>query len=143
MAVQIRRVQLWRTEIRNKLGVLAATLEPLAQAGADLSGVMEYQVPGRSTRATVKILPSTGRRAAQAAGFTLSPAPVILVEGDNRPGLAYNVTVAIAWADITVRFLSAQVVGDRYSAILGFRTDAEARRATWLIRRVAATATVS
>ena len=31
MAVNIRRVQIWRTEIQNRPGVLAATLEPLAQ----------------------------------------------------------------------------------------------------------------
>ena len=131
---------MWHTEIRNKPGVLASTLEPLAHAGVDLSLVMTYSVPGRSSRATIEILPGSGRRAAQAAqaaGFSRSPTPVLLVEGDNRPGLAYAVTNAIAWAGIAVRFLSAQVVDDRYSAILGFRTDADARKARPLIRKVA------
>ena len=63
--------------------------------------------------------------------------PILLVEGDNRPGLAYAVANTVAWAGITVRFLSAQVVGDRYSALLGFRTDEDARQGATLIRRVA------
>ena len=141
MTVKITRVELWRTEIRNKPGVLAATLEPLAQSKADLKVVMKYSVPGRSSRATVEIFPGTGRRAAVAArkaGFSVSPNPVLLVEGDNRPGLAYAVANTVAWAGISVRFLSAQVVGRRYSALLGFKTDDEARKAGSLIRRVAA-----
>ena len=141
MAVKITRVELWQTEISNRPGVLAATLEPLAQNGADLKVVMKYSVPGRSRRATVEIFPGTGRRAAsaaRAAGFSPSPTPVLLVEGANRPGLAYAVANTIAWAGIGVRFLSAQVVGKRYSALLGFKTDEEARRAGSLIRRVAA-----
>ena len=120
--------------------MLATTLEPLAHAGIDLSVVIKYSLSGRSTRATIEILPGSGRRAARAAraaGFTLSPTPVLLVEGDNRPGLAYAVTGAVAWAGIALRFLSAQVVGERYSALLGFRTDTDARKARSLIRRVA------
>jgi len=140
MAVKIRRVQMWQTSIRNRPGVLATTLEPLAHAGVDLNVVMKYSLPGRSNRATIEILAGSGRRAAraaQAAGFTVSPTPVLLVEGDNRPGLAYAVTAAVAWAGITVRFLSAQVVGERYSAILGFRNDDDADKARSLIRKVA------
>ena len=145
MAVKIRRVKMWRTSIRNRPGVLASTLEPLAQAGADLSVVMKYSLSSRSSRATVEILADSGRRttlAAHAAGFTLSPTPVLLVEGNNRPGLAYAVTTAIAWAGITVRFLSAQVVDQRYSAILGFRTEEDAIKARSLIRKVATTTKV-
>jgi hypothetical protein len=145
MAVRIRRVKMWRTSIRNRPGVLASTLEPLAQAGADLSVVMKYSLSSRSRRATVEILAGSARRttlAAHAAGFTLSPTPVLLVKGNNRPGLAYAVTTAIAWAGITVRFLSAQVVDQRYSAILGFRTEEDTIKARSLIRKVATTTKV-
>ena len=106
---------------------------------------MKYSLSSRSSQATVEILAGSGRRttlAAHAAGFTLSPTPVLLVEGNNRPGLAYAVTTAIAWAGITVRFLSAQVVDQRYSAILGFRTEEDALKARSLIRKVANTTKV-
>ena len=140
MAVKITSVELWQTEISNEPGALAATLEPLAQSGADLTVVMKYSIPGRSKRATIEIYPGKGRSnalAARKAGFSLSPTPVLLVEGTNRPGLAYAVANTIAWAGISVRFFSAQVVGSKYSALLGFKTTAQARTATSLIRRVA------
>ena len=140
MGVQITRVTLWQTEIPNQPGALGAILEPLAQSQTDLQFVAKYSLPGRSTRATVEILPRKGRRATIAirtAGFSLSPTPVLLVEGTNRPGLAYAVTNSIAWAGINLRFLSAQVVGDRYSALLGFQSDDDRRKGASLIRKVA------
>ena len=140
MSVKITHVELWRTEIANRPGVLATTLEPLAQSGVNLSVVMKYSLPGRSRRATVEIYPGKGKKAAlaaRAAGFSLSPTPVLLVEGPNRPGLAYAVANTVAWAGISVRFLSAQAVGSQYSALLGFKTSEERRKASSLIRRVA------
>jgi len=141
MAVKIKHVSLWRTNVQNRPGVLAATLEPLAHARTDLKVVICSIHPTRTRRATLEIYPGAGARAeiaARAAGFSRSPTPVLLVEGENRPGLAYAVANAIAWAGIDLRFLSAQVVGSRYSALLGFKTDQEARDTASLIRRVAA-----
>ena len=143
MAVTIKRVMLWQTEIKNEPGALSAVLEPLAQAGMDLHAVMNRCIPGRRGRATVEILPRSGRRAsalARAAGFSQSPTEALLVEGTNRPGLAYAVANSIAWAGISLRFLSAQSAGEHYSALLGFRTPAERRKGESLIRRVAADA---
>lgn len=40
MAVTIKRVMLWQTEIRNEPGALSAVLEPLAQVGLDLHAVI-------------------------------------------------------------------------------------------------------
>ena len=143
MAVTIKRVMLWQTEIKNEPGALSAVLEPLAQAGLDLHAVMNRYIPGRNDRATVEILPGSGRKAtalARAAGFSQSPTETLLVEGVNRPGLAYAVANSIAWAGISLRFLSAQSAGEHYSALLGFRTPAERRKGESLIRKVAADA---
>lgn len=143
MAVTIKRVLLWQTEIKNEPGALSAVLEPLAQAGMDLHAVMNRCIPGRRGRATVEILPRSGRRAsalARAAGFSQSRTEALLIEGINRPGLAYAVANSIAWAGISLRFLSAQSAGEHYSALLGFRTPAERRKGESLIRKVAADA---
>ena len=94
----------------------------------------------RSQPRPAPVLPGAGRRAtalARAAGFSQSPIEALVVEGVNRPGLAYAVANSIAWAGISLRFLSAQIAGERYSALLGFRTPAERRRGASLIRRVA------
>jgi ACT domain-containing protein len=42
MAVSVKKVTLWRTEVENKPGTLAKILAPLAEAGADLQVVMGY-----------------------------------------------------------------------------------------------------
>ena len=40
MAVIVSKAVLWRKEIDNRPGMLGSTLEPLAEAGADLHVVM-------------------------------------------------------------------------------------------------------
>ena len=45
MAVTIKRVSLWQTEIKNEPGALSAVLEPLAQAGMDLHAVINRCIP--------------------------------------------------------------------------------------------------
>jgi ACT domain-containing protein len=45
MAVTVKKAILWRKEIDNRPGMLANTLEPLSEAGADLQVVMAYRYP--------------------------------------------------------------------------------------------------
>ena len=47
VAVSIRKITLWRTEVEHRPGALAELLEPLAAAGADLQTVMGYRIPGQ------------------------------------------------------------------------------------------------
>ncbi len=89
-ALSVKRITLWRREVENQPGVLATTLEPLAQAGADLRLVMGYRFPETTTRAAIELYPITGKRAvaaAEAAGLRAFELPCLLVEGDNRAGL--------------------------------------------------------
>ena len=48
MAVSVRKVTLWRSEIENKPGTLARTPQSLAQAGASLQVIMAYRFQGDS-----------------------------------------------------------------------------------------------
>ncbi len=57
MAVSIRKITLWRTEVEHRPGALAELLEPLAAAGADLQTVMGYRIPGQKTRAVIEVAP--------------------------------------------------------------------------------------
>jgi hypothetical protein len=138
MAIKVRVITLWRREVENRPGALARTLEPLARAGADLEVVMAYRYPGGQEMAAIELCPVSGKRAtaaAQAAGLTATSIPTLLVEGDNRPGQAHAITQAIAGAGINLSFFLAQAIGRKYSAILGFETEADARRASSLIKR--------
>lgn len=137
MAVSIRKVTLWRTQVQHRPGALAELLEPLARAGADLQIVMGYRLPGQKDRAVIEVAPVGNRRVAAAAGDGgLAPggAPTLLVLGDNRPGLANRIARALAESGVNIAFLVAQVVGRRYSAVFGFDGEADLDKAADRIR---------
>jgi hypothetical protein len=67
-----------------------------------------------------------------------SSIPTLLVEGDNRPGLGYDISRALADTGINLGFLVAQVIGKKYSAVIGFDNEDDARRAAAMIKKVTA-----
>ena len=67
MAVNVKQVTLWRSEVANRPGALAAALGPLAGAGASLRVVMGYRIPGDENRAAIEVYPVSGKKAAAAA----------------------------------------------------------------------------
>jgi hypothetical protein len=141
MPVMVKKAVLWRKEIDNRPGMLANTLEPLSEAGADLQVVMAYRYPGGKDTAAIELHPVSGRKstaAAKTAGLAPSPIPALLVQGDNRQGLGHALTKAIGDASINLSFVMAQVVGRRYSAMFGFENEADATRAAALIKKAAA-----
>ena len=141
MAVKVKRITLWRKELENKAGTLAGTLEPLAKAGADLQVVMGYCYPGDRTKAAVELFPIANKKAtaaATAAGLAAAGIPALHVEGDNRAGLGHAIAHALAEAGVNLDFLVAQVIGRKYSVLIGFENDTDALKASALIKNVAA-----
>jgi hypothetical protein len=115
MPITVKKIILWRSEVDNKPGALARTVEPIAKAGADL------KVEGK---AAIEVFPITGKRsatAALAAGLGAAPIPTLLVEGDNKPGLGYAIARTLATGGINIAFLVAQVIGKKFAAVVGFR----------------------
>jgi hypothetical protein len=140
MAVTVKRVTLWRREVENRPGMLAETLEPLARAEVDLQVVMGYRFPGHEEQAAIEVYPVTGKKAttaAQAGGLGPASIPSLIVEGDSRPCLAHGIARSLADAGINVSFEVAQVLGRRFSAVFGFESDADAARASTLIKNAA------
>jgi hypothetical protein len=141
MAVTVKPIRLWRKEVDNKSGELANTLRPLVAAGADFQVVMGYRYPGNESKAAIELYPVTGKKAtaaAEAAGLRAAEFPCLLVEGDNKPGVAQGIAKAVADAGINMSFIVAQAVGRRYSAIFGFENDADTRKATAVIKKASA-----
>jgi hypothetical protein len=137
MALTVKRITLWRREIENRPGALASTLEPLAAAGADLRLVMGYRYPETTSRAAIEVFPVTGKKAvkaAQGAGLEAFQLACLLVEGDNRPGLGAGIGRALAEAGTNIAFLVAQVIGRRFTAVVGLESDAAAAAAAKLIK---------
>src|SRR5216684_7651439 len=82
MAVSVKKAILWRGEVDNHPGMLANTLQPLSEAGADLQVVMAYRYPGGENKAAIELHPISGKKsvaAAQTAGLAPSSISTLLV----------------------------------------------------------------
>lgn len=140
MPVTVKKVQLWRAEVENRPGVLAQTLKPLAEAGADLCVVMGYRYPGQE-KAAIELYPVSGKKmeaAAAGGGLAAAGIPTLLVEGDNKPGLGHALAEALGGAGVNINFLVAQVAGKKFSAVYGFDNEADAKKAAQVIKKAAA-----
>ena len=138
MPVTVKTISLWRKEVENQVGALAHTLEPIAKARANLRVLMGYRNPGNETRAVIELYPVSGKKvtaAAAEAGLEASSIPTLLVEGDDRPGLGRAIAEAIAGAGVNMAFFVAQAIGRRFSAVLGFATEADASAAAVVIKK--------
>lgn len=138
MPVTVKNISLWRKEVENKIGSLALMLEPVTNAGTNLRVVMGYRYPGDATKAAMELYPIAGKKATAAAaeaGLSASSIPTLLVEGDDKPGLALALAQALAAAGINVSFFVAQAVARRFSAVLGFETEADAKTAAPLNKK--------
>ena len=140
MPVTVKSISLWRKEVENQVGALAHTLEAVTRAGGNLQVLMGYRHPGDGTKAAVELYPIAGKKvtaAAAEAGLSASSIPTLLVEGDDRPGLGFAIAQAIAGAGVNMTFFVAQAIGRRFSAVLGFETEADANTAAPLIKKAA------
>jgi hypothetical protein len=141
MPVTVKNISLWRKEVNNQVGTLAQTLEPVTTAGANLHVLMGYRYPGEAAKAAIELYPVAGKKmtaAASEAGLSPSSIPTLLVEGDDRPGLGLAIAQAIAGAGINMTFFVAQSIGRKFSAVLGFETEAGAKTAAPLIKKATA-----
>ncbi len=141
MPVTVKNISLWRREVENKAGTLAETLRPVTKAGANLRVLMGYRYPGDEGRAAIELYPVSGKKvtdAASGAGLAASSIPTLLVEGDDKPGLGLAIAEAVAGAGVNMTFFVAQVIGRRYSAVIGFGSDADAKTAAPLIKKATA-----
>ena len=141
MPVTVKSISLWRKEVENQVGTLAQTLEPVAKAGTNLHVLMGYRYPGEGAKAAIELYPIAGKKAAAAAseaGLSASSIPTLLVEGADQPGLGLAIAQAISEAGINITFFVAQAMGRRFSAVLGFESEADATAAAPLIKKAAA-----
>ena len=98
-----------------------------------------YRFPD-AQKGAIDVNPISGRKfisTANCAGLAPSAVPVLLIESDNWHGLGYGLTKGIGDAGIDVSFVMAQVVGRRYAAVFGFKSDDDAAKAATLIKEAA------
>src|SRR5262249_7431555 len=124
MPFRMHKVQVWSEEIPDRPGAAAAILERLAHAGVDLEFVLtrpSRNDPQGSVIFVAPIVEPEHVEAAKQAGLKQSRDIVMLcVEGDNRPGIGYEIMSRIAVAGINLRGLSVSIVDHRYVSYLAF-----------------------
>ena len=138
MAYDISRVDVWTRAIDDRAGSLAATLEPLADAGVDLVFLIARRrtlVPGKGVVFLGGVTGAKAEKAAAAAGFKkATDITGLRVEGPNKAGDCHRVALLLAKAGISLRGLSASVIGKKYVLILGLDSEADAATATRLLK---------
>ena len=133
MTLNIRKGYLWRKEIENKPGTFASALEPFANAGQNLQIVMGYAKTTEHTQGAIEIFPVTdekGKECAKAGGLSeMHEAVCLIVEGEDKPGIAYEIAKSIASVGVNLHFAMCQSVDKRFQACFGFGSEADADKA--------------
>ena len=139
MELAIERVDVWAAGIRDELGGLADLLAGLRDAGADLDFILARRTPDQPGRGVVFVTPLRGDAEIAAAaelGFNVtSSVHSVRIEGDNRRGVASEVTQKLAAAGINLRGLSAAVIGPRFIIYIGLDSSEDAAKAVEILQR--------
>ena len=139
MDLIVERVEVWAASIEDKPGRLAATLTGLRQAGADLHFILAPWAPEPSGRSVVFVAPLYGDaelQAAAALGFQpTARVHAVRVEGENRPGIAAELTALLAAAGLNLRGLSAAVLGTLFVLYLGLDSAEDAATAASILQQ--------
>lgn len=139
MALSVKKGSLWRRELENRPGSLAQSLEHLAKKGINLQILTGYSYQSRSGGA-VEIFPivdAKSEEAAKEAGFAKADnAPCLIISSNDKAGVIYEITKAIAQDGINLQFVQSQSIENKYVAILGFFSESEANRAAAILEKV-------
>ncbi len=135
MPLKIRKGYLWRKEIDNKPGALAESIAPFADATNNLQIIMGYAKASDNKKGAIEIFPVSDEKDMKVATDNglrrMSEVTCLIVEGENRTGLTYELAHAIAQDKINLHFAMYQSFDGRFQACFGFENDEDAEKA-WL-----------
>jgi len=139
MELIVERVDVWAASITDEAGSLARLLTGLQEAGADLDLILARRAPEKPGTGVVFVTPLRGDRELAAAaelGFNITKSVnSVRVEGENRPGVAAELTQKLGAAGINLRGLSAAVIGARFILYIGLHTASDAEKAVNILQK--------
>jgi len=139
MDLIVERVNVWAASIRDEVGGLSHLLTGLREAGADLDFIIARRAAEKPGMGVVFVTPLRGDREVAAAaelGFNVTKSvQSVRVEGDNRPGVAAEITEKLAAAGINLRGLSVAVIGARFILYIGLDSSADAVKAADILKQ--------
>lgn len=142
MALKVSKVDVWAVEIRDEPGALAQVLETISNAGGDIEGVIARRQADKFQAGVVFLTPVKGKKV-EAAARAIGAEPgenlaTLRVEGPNTRGIGARMIRAVADAGINLRGLSVTTSGKTFAAYMGLDSDADADKATRLIKAAGA-----
>jgi len=139
MDVLAERVDVWAANIEDSPGGLAAVLGALREAGADLQFIVARRAAEEPGKGVVFVTPLQGDqeiRAAAQVGFNVAQSlHSVRVMGQDRPGIAAELTGHIAEAGINLRGFSASAIGTQFVAYIAVDSLDDATKAIETLRR--------
>ncbi len=140
MGLVVDRANVWAAGVRDEPGGLAAMLASLEEAGADLDFILARRAPDKPGTGVVFLTPLRGDRQIAAAAFlgfnVMNRVQSVRVEGENKPGIAADLTNKLAAAGINLRGLSGAVTGSRFILYIGFDSAEDAAKAVDVLRQL-------
>ena len=140
MDMIVERVDVWAASIKDESGGLALKLTGLREAGADLDFIIARRAAEKPGTGVVFVTPLRGDREVAAAatlGFNVTNSvQSVRVEGDNKPGVAAEVTEKLAAEGVNIRGFSAAVIGARFIFYIGFDTAEDAIKAVNILEQL-------
>ena len=140
MNLIVERVDVWAAAIEDKPGGLEKILTGLRGAGADLDFVIARRAPEKPGTGVVFVTPLRGDREVSAAstlGFNVTSSLNFLrIEGENRPGVASDLTKKLADAGINLHGLSAAVIGTKFIIYIGLDNAEDAAKAGAILKQL-------
>lgn len=140
MNLHVDPVDVWYASIEDKPGGLGKVLSGLKDANADLDFIIARRSPDQPGSGVVFVTPLRGDAeiaAASMLGFNITKSIKSLrVEGDNRAGVAAELTEKLAAAGINLHGFSGAVIGERFILYIGLDTDADATKAAAFLKQL-------
>ncbi|MDP6634893.1 MAG: amino acid-binding protein [Phycisphaerae bacterium] len=140
MKLEVTRVEVWIASLKDTPGSLAAKLDMLSSAGADMDFVFARRSPEKPGTGVAFLSPVKGAKqaaAAKKAGFKKGKRLfTICVTGPNKAGVGAAITDAIAAAELTMQGFSAHVIGRKFVLHIAFETSADASKAARILRKL-------
>jgi len=136
----VESVDVWAAPINDKPGGLANILAGLRDAGADLDFIIARRAPDQPGKGVVFVTPLRGDREVDAAanlGFDVTRSlHELRVQGENKPGVAANLTEKLAAAGINLRGFSGAVIGTRFILYIGLDSAEDAKKAAAILKKL-------
>jgi hypothetical protein len=138
MDLLVERVDVWAATIEDKPGGLAMLLDALRSAGADLQFIIARRAPDKPGTGVVFVTPLQNDRETRVAaqvGFNVAQSlHSVRVLGQDRPGVAAELTQKLADGGVNLRGFSASVIGTQFVAYVAFDSLADANKAMEILR---------